>query len=109
MAKKEKSATQIRKEKVEHMKSLILNASEAEIRKVFIPLIMDRQSMDEKEYKHTTHKNGIGLSAAHAPQITLYYELVEQGFRLFPIQVRKAREILSCYAGQFVECAEQSA
>lgn len=104
-----RSKEQIQKDntQIEKISEALKNASEVEMRKIFIPLIMERQTEGEKQSKLTSQKNSKGLSAAHAPQITLYFDLINKGYKLFPIQVRTAKRILSHYEKQYLEIARQ--
>lgn len=110
--------------KKEIIRKMIDEATNYELEVVWIPRIIENQTMDEVASKTTNQHNGMGLSAFDAEIITSIYEQTRggkggveaaisrltgvstikrpsAGRRLTPKQAATARKILKKYAGQF--------
>lgn len=103
MVRRTKTQIQEDNAKLEKIETVLRNASEKQVREFFIPLIMERQTDSEKVNKTTSQNNNIGLSGAHAPTITEYYNNIVHGLPLMDWQVEESKKILIHYRKQYLE------
>lgn len=83
-------------------------SNEYELRKVWLEIIMQRQTSDEIATRSTNHRNSVGLSGCDAKPVTRIYESVadsknRKGRTLFPNEVEYLKKVLPKYRKQFVE------
>ena len=63
-------------------------------------IIYDRQTDDEKQYKETQHRNGVGFTGSDARVLTSIAECIINGKALKDKQVEEIKTRMSKYYGQ---------
>ena len=90
------------------VKVMIKKASVLELEIVYLPLIMERQTWEEKAQEATKENNGVGLNGVDAKFVTSVFKQVRAEKHLSFKQAASLRKVLVKYAGQYVDIAEEN-
>lgn len=89
-------------ENKERIATMIQNASSLELKLVWIPKIVEKQTQDEIESEETKHKNDVGLSGIDGRIVCSMFHQTQFGKDLTSRQITSLKRILPKYWKQYV-------
>lgn len=92
----------------ERITEMIQKASSLELKLVWIPRIIEKQTQDELEAEETKHKNDVGLSGVDGRVVCSMFHQTQFGKDLTPRQIIALKRILPKYWKQYIGMMKQT-